>query len=297
MKKLIIEARINEYEMRDRNPNVPWTAQEIAADATACREAGAAIVHFHARSPEGAPEPSARVTREIIARIRDRSDILVNPTLGSLRQNTPMFERLGPFLVGGDSQPDLLPLTFGSPNWDFADDGGAFRSADKLYLNRTSDLIASAKALRDAGIGVSCVVWEIGYTRRLTAFLDAGIIAAPAYVLFHLTSGGMLSGHPATAEGLDTHLAFLPRVHRAEWSVMNFYGSVLPLAEKILLSGGHLQIGLGDHPYPELGLPTNAALVRTVVDLAGRLGREIASPQEARSLLGLTHIKQREPRS
>jgi uncharacterized protein (DUF849 family) len=147
-----------------------------------------------------------------------------------------------------------------------------FRSASKVYLNRTSDLIAAARALKEAGIGISCVVWEIGFTRRLAACLDAGIVTAPAYVLLHLTSGGLLSGHPATADGLDAHLAFLPPAHRTEWAVMNLHGSLLPLAERIIQAGGHLQIGLGDHPYPELGAPTNADLVRSVAELAARLG-------------------------
>jgi 3-keto-5-aminohexanoate cleavage enzyme len=85
-KKLIIEARMIEYEMRDRNPDVPWTPEEIASDAAACRCAGAAIVHFHARTPDGAPEPRVDITKEIIRRLRESSDILIGPALGSLNR-------------------------------------------------------------------------------------------------------------------------------------------------------------------------------------------------------------------
>jgi uncharacterized protein (DUF849 family) len=291
-KKLIIEARINEYEMRDRNPNVPWTLEEIAADAVACRSAGAAIAHFHARTPDGAPEPRVEITKHIIRRLRESSDILINPTLGSVTQNLPSLERLKPILDLCDevsTRPDILPLCFGSPNWDFHDrDRSRLDPTEKVYANSTADLIASTRALKAARVGVSCVLWEIGSTRRLIAFLEAGLIKIPAYMLFHLTSGGMLAGHPGTLEGLDAHLAFLPKGHQCEWAVMNLHGSILPLVEKIAQANGHIQIGIGDYHYEELGRPTNAELVHMVVKIATCFGRDIATPQEARAMLGLT---------
>ena len=83
MEKLIIEARVNEFMMREEgNPNVPYTPHEIAADAVKCREAGAAILHFHARRPDGAPDHDAETYAETVGRILAASDILVHPTLG-----------------------------------------------------------------------------------------------------------------------------------------------------------------------------------------------------------------------
>ncbi len=82
MKKMILEARINEYAMRDPNPNVPWTADEIAETAARCRAEGAAIVHFHARGDDGSPLHTEEAYAEIIRKIRSKSDILVHPTLG-----------------------------------------------------------------------------------------------------------------------------------------------------------------------------------------------------------------------
>src|SRR3712207_5382488 len=83
VQKLIIEARVNEYMDRARgNPNVPYTPAEIAADAVACREAGAAVLHFHARKSDGQPEHDPSSYAETVRRIRESSDILVHPTLG-----------------------------------------------------------------------------------------------------------------------------------------------------------------------------------------------------------------------
>ena len=80
--KMILEARINEYAMRDENPHVPWTADEIAESAARCREAGASIVHFHARNPEGSPLHGIEPYAEIIRKIRSKCDVLIHPTLG-----------------------------------------------------------------------------------------------------------------------------------------------------------------------------------------------------------------------
>jgi 3-keto-5-aminohexanoate cleavage enzyme len=85
-KKLIIEIRANEYEMRDANPNVPWAAAEIAEDAVRCREVGASIIHFHARKSDGAPAFGSEAYREAVAAIRERSDILIHTTLGRAGQ-------------------------------------------------------------------------------------------------------------------------------------------------------------------------------------------------------------------
>ena len=94
-KKLIIEMRLNEYELRNRN--VPWTAEELAQDAAACREAGASIVHFHARKADGSPAFDYESYRDVIAAIRASSDVLIHPTLGGPAHNASAQDRLSRF--------------------------------------------------------------------------------------------------------------------------------------------------------------------------------------------------------
>ena len=94
MRKLIIEARVNEYAMRDENPLVPWTPEEIARDAAACAEAGAAVVHFHARQADGAPEHGYDAYAETCSRIRAACPALIHPTLGYVALGAPAEERL-----------------------------------------------------------------------------------------------------------------------------------------------------------------------------------------------------------
>ena len=99
--------------------------------------------------------------------------------------------------------------------------------------------------------------------------------------------GIMLAGHSGTQAGVDAHLAFIPAERWLEWIVCNYNGNLFQLAEKVILEGGHVAIGLGDYPYTELGQPTNAALVRKVRQQAQALGREVASVEEASQMLGV----------
>ena len=84
MKKLIIEVRVNEYAMRDGNPNVPWSAEELGRDARAIRDAGASIIHFHARGTNGEPAHGPAEYAAAMRAIRDQSDLITHPTLGQI---------------------------------------------------------------------------------------------------------------------------------------------------------------------------------------------------------------------
>ena len=163
----------------------------------------------------------------------------------------------------------------------------SFALATLVYINPTDDLIGSVQALQQAGVGLSCVSQEIVATRRVAALLDAGNLQGPVYLPFHWTSGGVLAGDPVTKEGIDANLAFLPKGQAIEWAALNLQTSILPLAEQIISEAGHVQIGLGDYHYAELGAPGNSELVSRVVDVAKRPGRDIASLQEAREMRGL----------
>jgi len=291
-KKLIIEVRVNEYRSRKRNPHVPFRAEEIAADAAACRQAGAAIVHFHAREPDGSADQSTAGQADAVRAIREQSDLLIHPTLGNATAAGGAAQRIAPVLALMDdagTRPDFVPLDMGSVNLDWYDARNRrFPSEGAIYANGTDTLAHFAQAAVHAGLKPYNIVWNVSFMRQTLAFLDMGRIPAPAFVGFCLTDGGILAGHPATPAGLAAHTAFLPQEDgRVEWSACAVNASLLPLTESIILAGGHVAIGLGDHPYTELGQPTNADLVQRIADQARTLGREVATPDEARDLLGM----------
>ncbi len=291
MKKLIIEARINEYMLREQgNPNVPYTPQEIAGDAAACREAGAAIVHFHARMADGAPEHNWEVYADTIRRIRTGSDILVHPTLG---YNT-VDDHSGPARLRNILElardkavsPHFVPLDMGSLNVDrYNPRDKCFETTTQIYTNPTGDLMYFAREVRAAGLKPYLTCQNIGFLRYANAFADMGLLNEPLYMCLVMTDNIYLGGHPPTLKGLQAHLDFLPPGKKVEWTGMSYGGNLFGLVAAIVSQGGHISIGLGDHPYAEWGSPTNADLIRRVVAIARDCGREIATPAQAWEML------------
>lgn len=291
MSKLIIEARINEYMMRDEgNVNVPYTPDEIAADAVACRAAGASIVHFHARKADGTPEHSAEVYARTIRQIRGSSDILVHPTLGyNTMEDHSAPARLKHILElakDPSAAPHFVPLDMGSVNVDRYDPKARrFLTTDHVYANPTGDLMYFAKEVRAAGLKPYLTCFNVGFLRYANAFADMGLLDEPLYMCLVLTDSIFLGGHPPSLKGLQSHLDHLPPGKKVEWTSMTYGGNLFGLVEAIITRGGHVSIGLGDHPYNEFGMPTNAELIRRVVDIAQACGREVATPAEAWRIL------------
>ena len=291
-KKVIIEARVNEYMARDVNPNVPFTPDEIAEAAAACREAGASICNYHARNADGSPNHDPDTYFETIRKIRAASDIMIHPTLGQVTLKSSDEARLQHIIKASEDpalKPDFAPIDIGSTNVDVYDIAAKAMKTDELaYVNTPKTCAYFARRMREIGVKPVVVSWTVPFTRMFEAFLEMELIDQPAYLLFALSDSGYLGGHPGTIKGLMAHLEFLPEGFRYEWSVNNKVGNLYGPAALALEMGGHVAIGLGDYPYPELGTPSNADLVKRVADMAESFGREPASPAEAREMLGMS---------
>ena len=290
MKKLIIEVRVNEYAMRDGNVHVPWTADELGRDAVAIRQAGAAVIHFHARQDDGAPSFESADYVAAARAIRNGTDLIMSPTLGQIN-------------VGGDQErikhivelaqhpglkPELVAIDTGSANIDRYDAvAKKFLSVDKIYQNSHETLMLFCEEFARLGVRPVISAWNGPFLRSGAALMDMGLIPEPAYALLVHCEGGLLGGHPATTAGLEAFLSHLPADRQIEWTVCCKHGNLFPVAMQAIISGGHVSIGLGDYYYPELQQPTNAALVTEVARLARLIGREVATPDEARAILNL----------
>src|SRR5687768_8433566 len=144
MGKMIIEARINETTRRTANPNIPYTPQEIIADILACAAAGASVVHFHARTAEGAESNDPAVYREVITAVRAKSDVLIHTTLGQF-DSTDAAQRTAHIaeLSRTGAKPDIAPLDMGSFNVDIFDPKTrSFAPGSFIYSNPTDNLRA-----------------------------------------------------------------------------------------------------------------------------------------------------------
>jgi uncharacterized protein (DUF849 family) len=288
VKKLIIEARVNEYAMRDENPNVPWLADEIARDAEAVAKAGASILHFHARQPDGSPSHTYESYADAIRGIRNASDLLVHPTLGqiTIKGMEARAAHIPRLAQDPGLRPDFASIDLGSTNLDCYDASSKrFLTTDKAYINSTETLIYLADTFRKVGVKPAVACWSAPFVRTIEPFFDMGLFSGPTWVLLIHSGGGVLGGHPPTPQGLRAFLDFMPADRPIEWSVCAKPGNLFPTAAQAIQLGGHVSIGVGDNPYTELGAPTNAELVRRVVEMAKSYGREVATPDEARRML------------
>jgi uncharacterized protein (DUF849 family) len=291
MDKLIIEVRINEYASRKNNPNVPFSPEEIRDDALRCGAEGASIIHYHARDPHtGAPSASAADYAATARLIKAKSDLIVMPTLGAWTLPSPEARMSHIIEMAKDpaTRPDFAPIDMGTSNVDVYDSQRRrFLSDDVIYMNPTKTLRYFAETIRAAGVRPYMALWNVSAIRVTAAFVECGLFARPLYAGIVLSEAGLFAGNPASVCGLEAMIDFIPDDLRMHWSVMAVGGNLFPLAGAALERGGHLAIGLGDYPYKELGAPRNADLVRRTVELARAMGREIASPAETRTLLGL----------
>jgi 3-keto-5-aminohexanoate cleavage enzyme len=287
---VVIEVRCNEYTMRDANPHVPWSPDEIAADAVACVAAGAAIVHFHARDPlTGAPSTAVDLYGETARQIRERCDAVVMPTLGAGTLPDPADRVRHIVDLAGDPErrADLAPIDLGTFNLDPYDRASrSFRVDDLVYHNPVRTLLYLAGAINGAGVKPMAALWSVGSVRMLEALVHRGTFTEPVYAQLTL-SQTLLSTHPGTVAGMEALLTFLPPDLGVHWSVLSVGGNLLPLVGPAVEAGGHLAIGLGDYPYRELGTPTNAEIVAEVARMLRAMGRRPATPAEARELLAL----------
>jgi uncharacterized protein (DUF849 family) len=287
-KKLILEIRANEYEMRDVNPNVPWTAAEIAEDAVRCRNLGASIIHFHARKADGAPAFGAEAYREVIAAIRDKADILVHTTLGGPDRVASAEERIAHIvkLTEQGCRPDFVPLDMGSSNVDMFDtERRVFRTEEGTYVNTTRTLRLFADTLIRLGIKPYLQIWNIPMLRWVASFEKAGYIKPPLFMNFTMSSErAYLAVHPGTAKGLSAYLDFLPEGVPVEWGATLAGADIASLAEMIVERGGHISVGIGDHSYDGL---KNWQVAERIVKQVSKLGCEIATPADVRQMLGM----------
>lgn len=292
MDELLIEARLNEYTSRDPNPKVPFGPLEIAAAASACRDAGASVAHFHGRDSEtGAPSTDPAVYCEIGRALRAASDIVVMPTLGA-SVSTAIDERFAHIHAMAKSpatRAELVPLDLASANTSFYDEKTrSFDNEDSLYENTVATLRALSEGVRAVGVRPIGVAYSVPSLRLVEPLLETGVLQEPLYLQLLLSGNGVLSGHPATARGLDALLDFIPPGVDLEWNVLAYGTNLLELADVVLERGGHFAIGLGDYPYLELGMPSNAEVVADLVARARAHGREPATPALVRERFGLT---------
>lgn len=292
MNKLIVQVRVNEGQMRGANPHVPYSPEDIAETVVECWRAGASVVHWHAREPKsGAMSTDAALYAEAARLIKRECDIVLFPTLGANALPT-VQERIAHIVAMAKdpaTKPDCVPADMITTNMDFYDsERKQFRgSRDRIYLNTTRMLEELCESVKAVGVRPVAMMWNIAGIRLTQAFIEMGHFTEPLMCEFTTFGEGFEEyGHPATIEGLDALVRFIPPGADWHWMVSTIGANPFPLYAYAIAKGGHVAVGLGDHPYPEFGHPTNAQLVERVVQMARSIGRDISTAAETRALFG-----------
>jgi len=255
------------------SPHLPVTPAEIADEARRCRDAGAAIVHLHARDANGKPTYRREVYQEILTAVRTACPdlILCVSTSGRVFKT---FEERAEVLDITAPRPEMASLTLGSMNF-----------AREASVNDPAMIKALATRMYECGITPELECFDLGMVEYSHYLLSHGILCTPGYCNLLLGSLGTLS---ATALNLALMVRALPPgITWAATGIGSFQFRINALA---IAMGGHVRVGLEDNLYLDdarTQLATNAALVERLVKLGEAAGRPIASPDEARAIIGL----------
>jgi uncharacterized protein (DUF849 family) len=271
-----------------KNPAVPVTPVQIAASAIDAAKAGAAIVHIHVRDPQ-TTKPSMETAhyREVVERIRGSgTDVVINLTTGPGARfapgaDDPMQHGPGTNLKSArervkhvlELKPEICSLDMGSMNM-----------GPHVFVNTPPMLEAMAVAIRDAGIMPELEVFETGHLLLAKRMIETGHIKGPGMFQICL---GISWGQPATTEAMTYMRNLLPQ--GSPWFAFGISLHQFPMAAQTVLLGGHVRVGLEDNIYLGRGqlAPSNAALVEKAGKIIETLGDHVATPAEARQILGL----------
>jgi uncharacterized protein (DUF849 family) len=279
------------------SPALPITPEQIAEAALGAAAAGAAIVHLHVRNPEdGRPVQDPALFKEVLAIIKDQSDVVINLTTGGSPHMT-VDERIAPAV---ELAPELASLNMGSMNFGLfpmLDRYPTFQhewerqhlgNKDVVFKNTFADIERILKLCGDQGTRFEFECYDTAHLYNLAHMLDRGLVRPP---LFVQTVFGLVGGIGADLEDLAHMHRTAQRLFgdQFEWSVLGAGSAQIRLGTIALSLGGNARVGLEDSLWDGPGrlAESNAAQVERITALARLLHREIATPEEARRRLDL----------
>ena len=259
-----------------KNAHIPITPEEIAADAYACWKAGAAMVHLHMRADDGLGAMDKEKFRETIKLIRSHKDcdVIINCTSSGASPEHPATDDERMAHHRELSGIEMGSYDAGSFNWM---PGGVFVNSPQ-FLQKLGDLYM------EKGIKPELEIFDAGMLGVANYFVKKGHLPTPCHYQFCL---GVLGGMPATGENLLYLVQHIPA--GSTWTVTGVGRGAWPMVAAGIVMGGNVRVGFEDNIYLEKGhkAASNGELVEKVVRLAKELGREIATPDEARKILSL----------
>ena len=300
MSKVIITCAVTgSIHTPTMSPHLPLTPDEIAADGVAAAAAGASILHLHARNPEdGSPTPDPDVFMQFLPRIKQQSDAVINITTGG-GLGMSLDERLA---APRRASPEMTSLNMGSMNfgiYPMLERYESFKydwerkhlegSRDFIFRNTFKDIEYIMKELGEGhGVRFEFECYDVGHLYTLAHFVDRGLVEPP---LFVQTIFGILGGIGADHENLMHMRRIADRLFGGDyrWSILAAGKHQMSFVTMGAMMGGNIRVGLEDSLYVGKGelARSNADQVAKVRRIVEELSLEVATPTEARAMLGL----------
>ncbi len=303
MEKLIVTAALTgNITLPTQTQYLPLTPQQIVDDAVKCAAAGAASIHVHARDPKtGAPTTDPAIYKEIAILMKKSTDAIFVPTTGGTATMTPQERlRLVPAL-----KPEMATCNLGSINfsihpiadrykdneWKYSwEKDFAASTKDFIFRNTFGDIEVFYKTMTENGTKPEFEAYDVGHLYNISYFLKRGLIKPPVWIQFVT---GILGGIGSDLENILFMKQTADRLIGAENYRFSVIGAGYPAEFNVdalsIMMGGMVRVGLEDNIFIAKSVLAKGTweLVEKVVRIAKELGREIATPAEARQMLGL----------
>ena len=271
MDKLIITAAICGAEVtKEHNPAVPYTVEEIGREALLAYQAGAAIIHLHVREDDGRPTQCKERFAACMAEIKRLCpDVIIQPSTGGA-VGMSNAERMQPL----ELVPEMATLDCGTVNF-----GG-----DEIFVNTENTIKEFGARMIDLGVKPEVEVFDKGMIDTAIRLNKQGLIKSPMHFNFVM---GVNGGIGATLRDFAYLVGSIPS--DSTFTVAGIGRHEFPMAVLAIVQGGHVRVGFEDNVYLSRGVlaKSNGELVEKVVRLAAEFGRQIATPAEARQILGI----------
>jgi uncharacterized protein (DUF849 family) len=264
---------------RKQCPNLPYTPAEIAEEARRAYDAGASVVHIHARNDDGSPTFAPAVFARIKEEVRKRCPIILNYSTGTILDDVSdqcAYIR--------ESRPEIAALNMGTMNYSKYSKARKSFDFDMVFPNTYEKIIKLLKAMNESGVKPELECFDTGHTNGVWPLLDMGVLTPPLQFSFIVN---VLGGIPAHVESLQLQTKLIPP--GSEWEVIGISHGQWRMLAAALVLGGNVRCGLEDHLYLPNGDPatSNADLVDVLVRLVRDVGRRPATVDEARKILAL----------
>ncbi|UQA55226.1 3-keto-5-aminohexanoate cleavage protein [Polyangium aurulentum] len=264
---------------RKHCPGIPYTPVEIAEECRRAHEAGAAVVHIHARNDDGSPTFSPAVFAAIKEEVRKRCPILLNFSTGTILDD--VSEQCAYIR---ESRPEIAALNMGTMNYSKYSRARKNFDFDMIFPNTYEKIIKLLGAMNEAGVKPELECFDTGHTHGIWPLLDMGVLKQPLQFSFIVN---VLGGIPGHVESLQLQTKIMPP--GSEWEVIGISHGAWRMLAAALVLGGNIRCGLEDHLYLPSGemAKSNGDLVEVAVRMVRDVGRRPATVEEAREILSL----------